>query len=205
MLYTVKCDIASANLSVDVLPTSAVLYLGASSVYFCMGWEGVTVWVCVDVPILVTQWAENETVGLGPWSGNVFLTGSSSGWSYPTGAILASFPGLLRLNFLIACILQAIKNWRCRRPGNGAKPYSIHLIPHQPCCVRGNVSLWALATGVVHSQEWVSGCLTSYECMSTVYCQHCVCARVCVCVCVCARAWICVCASDYCTLVSDAG
>jgi len=38
--------------------------------------------------------------------------------------VLASFPGLLRLQFLIACSmqngLQAIKNWRCRRPGNEA-------------------------------------------------------------------------------------
>ena len=31
---------------------------------------------------------------------------------------VASFPGLLRLQF---SILQAIKNWRCRRPGNEAR------------------------------------------------------------------------------------
>jgi len=42
MLYTVKCDTASANLSVHVLPTSTVLYLWASSVYCCM----VSVWMC---------------------------------------------------------------------------------------------------------------------------------------------------------------
>ena len=42
---------------------------------------------------------------------------------------IASFPGLPHFQFLIACILQAIKNWssmqaiknwRCGRPGNEA-------------------------------------------------------------------------------------
>ena len=46
-----------------------------------------------------------------------------------TLSILASFPGLLRLQFLIICsmqkwsILQAIKNWSRRRPGNEANQY----------------------------------------------------------------------------------
>ena len=49
---------------------------------------------------------------------------------------LASFSGLLRLQFLIACILQAIKNcilqaiksWSRRRPGNEATCRSCHAI-----------------------------------------------------------------------------
>jgi len=36
--------------------------------------------------------------------------------------ILASFPGLLHLQFLIAhSMLQMIKNWRCSRPRNEAR------------------------------------------------------------------------------------
>ena len=43
-----------------------------------------------------------------------------------TQHILASFPGLLRLQCLIACsILQAIKNWSRRRPGNEASIFTI--------------------------------------------------------------------------------
>ena len=47
---------------------------------------------------------------------------------------LASFPGLPRLQLLIAskyaktegeAILEAIKSWRCGRPGNEAKDYYI--------------------------------------------------------------------------------
>jgi len=45
-----------------------------------------------------------------------------------TCSILASFPGLLRLQFLM--ILQAIKNWRRRRPGNEATQSSVAAHTH---------------------------------------------------------------------------
>ena len=39
---------------------------------------------------------------------------------------LASFPGLPRLQFLIACsIMQAIKNWSRGRPGNEARVHDM--------------------------------------------------------------------------------
>ena len=46
--------------------------------------------------------------------------------------MLASFPGLPTVQFLIACsfcILQAIKNWTVGRPGNEAKlAYGVRLL-----------------------------------------------------------------------------
>ena len=55
------------------------------------------------------------------------------------GSILASFPGLPHLQFLIACsicILQAIKNWRCGRPGNEASSIFFGIVsapdPNEP-------------------------------------------------------------------------
>ena len=49
----------------------------------------------------------------------------TSHYCIPSTVIVASFPGLPRLQFLIACsirfcILQAIKNWSWGRPGNEA-------------------------------------------------------------------------------------
>ena len=41
----------------------------------------------------------------------------------PQSVYVASFPGLPHLQFLITCSMQAIKNWRCGRPGNEASVY----------------------------------------------------------------------------------
>ena len=47
------------------------------------------------------------------------LSADNATFVYTLSGLIASFPGLLHLKFLIA--LQVIKNWRCRRPGNEAR------------------------------------------------------------------------------------